>query len=1288
MVKVSVIPDITFRGQVRNMGGDGREIGTEFKELTFMNSPITLDIPDAEAITIPMFKYAIRKRLADTITRVIEENLYKDVGSLIGQEGSPPQLIVISNNYYFGSDDPLEAKREKLKFLQSIITASFTILTTDRMGGNIFFGQERVWDNTAPIYTAIKHSTAFESNNSELTCAYDYLINRYGINKNRVKKYTTAYNTTGKRGEKTTGKELIDYWITLPLQEQKDIYKAWVSANRESFFIRDIVEAGSKVHPLNEEVGLQELDGDLWTTKFMNIDPDYTEKDKEETLTILEIVKWCICADVRISVRDYDNGYYLGYNPADYKHQYHKTQHKPTIILKVEHRHAYFETDSKKLMSAVKMDDRQTLDYDELRQPEKKEKKDTDLPVEYLFDDTLSMDAPPPMTCSGEHAGGDMKFYDWGEYRDDFVNQIDRDDCMRRYAKKIFGKDRFENYTTDDYVKFAKQDNQRIVLYSDKQNLNKVACEMLDKHQTKHDSSFGGLHTIRQLSYGNLTILSRCGMNKRTMKESELDKEKYAKDWEAVYKAYPELKAKSGVEPTPCKIGNAIYNKLNKDPSLSTMNGQLRSVFYNSEIKPQNVDIQPIFYEKPVISFDIKKAYTTALETSKYKWNVYDTISQPVRFTGTINPDWFYLAKAISTDYPVKQGVGLMLYHGSLIRHLKDKVDIKYQIEPKRQLDEDFFVEFVKQVKDECGGVFKKVVSSKSVINNFIGGLKKKDSLCNYHHYLTKDKITINRSLNKGNPPIKVEGSDYWIIPNNWKNTHFQNGQPIRLQVIDMINEQMYLFSKWAEKVFKYPALSIRTDACYIQTKYENDESAGLVIPELLDAGWNDNNDYQFEVEKSLNNEEYNRIRFQVENVPLTKGFKFMPNKWANEFIINHKWSKEYGANLLLNTIISSGGCLLEGQAGRGKSELMNALYEKCAKNRVKYALYKECLRVAGATGLYDKFEAYRKKHPVSVRMFAPTNKAANRVKGKTLNKGLGIPVNDSDEVDDDVEDVSQLTESYTDKIIEKMAGDGYTKDAVDIVVVEEISMVNGDMMGYISYLKQKSPHTKIILCGDMPHQLPPVKEEHRNFQGAYVLKEITNFTRMELLYNFRQGKDTDDLWDVDSINPHKFIPTTKRLTQRNLCKYNLTRKEVIEKIQDTIPNPLVIESKKFADPRGHTQFTKIGIGTPMIARVSKVDEGLAKNDMYNVMTIDGDNIKLVNEEFNELSYTKDTILSDFQSGYCITIHKSQGETYKDEYTIWDWRKLAMDKSLQGRRLRYTAQSRSKKPYDNILYQL
>lgn len=172
------------------------------------------------------------------------------------------------------------------------------------------------------------------------------------------------------------------------------------------------------------------------------------------------------------------------------------------------------------------------------------------------------------------------------------------------------------------------------------------------------------------------------------------------------------------------------------------------------------------------------------------------------------------------------------------------------------------------------------------------------------------------------------------------------------------------------------------------------------------------------------------------------------------------------------------------------------------------------------------------------------------------------------------------------------------------------------------------------------------------------------------------------------SIEPHRFRPTTRRLTKRNLCKYNATRKKVIELIQDKIVNPVVLESTNYNDPRGHTQFTKIEVGTPMIARISKVDDKLAKNDMYYITEIDDDNITLKNDEDNELTYTTDTLLTAFQSGYCITIHKSQGETYDDEYTIWDWRVLASDKRMFGRKLRYVAQSRSTNPEKLIKYQL
>ena len=1299
MVKVSVVPDITFRGRVKNYGGDGREIGEEMKEFKMFNSPITLDIPDEQARTLPMLKGQLRQRFKKLIRDTIEENLYKDVKRMaVGEEeGSPPQLIVIPDDYFLEDDADVE------KFLKSITRATFTILTTSNYPSNVYFGSERVWDKTAPIYTALGQGTNYEGTDDKLTCAYDYLINQYSKNRS-VKKYTTAYNTTGKRGNKTTGKDIIDYWVSLPYQEQKDIFNLWKVANQDSIYIRDIITSGSLVYPLQEEIGLQDLDDDLFKVELQNIDPKYSEEEEEETLTILDLVKWCICADVRLIVRDYNGQHYLGYNPADFKHTYIKPSHRPAIVVRVENQHAYFETDGKKIQSKVLNDNNkknQSLHYDELRPPNKKgqnkEKQETEdkkekkkeLETEYIFDDTLHYSPELP------HQYGEMvdlstfTKYDWTSYRDDFVNEILSkeaegwyDYCNER-NNRIRGRD-IKNYDCDDFIELCKKEDKQRVIHLDRANLNKVAVDMLVKHSIKHDASVGGLHTIKQLTYNTLTLIARskAGMDKETPCIS--------KAWAKVYETYPELRKASGVVPTPKCVGDYLYSLLDKEPMLSTMSGQLRSIFYDCEIKPENVDKHTYFYEKPVISFDIKKAYTTALETNQYRWNVYDCVSQPTKFSGSINPNWFYLAYPISTDYPVKQG-GLMLYHGSLVRHLKGKVDIKYQIEPVRQLEPEFYKEFVERVKWEVKkGVFKGIYNFKQIINSYIGGLKKKDGLNNYYHHLTKDKTTISRILSQGKHPVRVEGSEYWIIPNGWKHTFYQTGQPIRLQVIDMINEQMYLFSKWAEKVFKYPALSIRTDACYIQTKYDDDESASLVIPELLDRGWNDDNDFQFEVEKTLNKVEYNRIRFSPSNKPINHGFKFMPNRWTTNIIVDKKWSREVGAKLLCNTIIHSGGCMLEGFAGRGKSELITCLTKMCRKNYLKYLLYKECLRLAGVSGRYDKCEEYRKKHPCFMRCFAPTNKASNRIKGKTLHKGLGIAVKNNDDVDDEEDDEVLLTEAYTDKIIDKFKGDGKDRDAIDLAVFDEVSMCNGEMISYISYMKQKCPHLKVLMCGDLQHQLPPVGEEHRNFAGAYVLKEICNFNRMELKYNFRMDTQSDKLWDEWSIKPERFRPTSKKTTQRNLCRYNATRKKVINLLQDKIPNPLVIKATENTGARGHTNYTKIGIGTPMIALITQLDRDIAKNEMWYVVSITDGIIKLWNNDTEEKFVEEDeeTILKSFQSGYCITIHKSQGETYDDEYTIWDWRKMAMDRSSLGRRLRYVAQSRSKDPENKIFYQL
>ena len=62
---------------------------------------------------------------------------------------------------------------------------------------------------------------------------------------------------------------------------------------------------------------------------------------------------------------------------------------------------------------------------------------------------------------------------------------------------------------------------------------------------------------------------------------------------------------------------------------------------------------------------------------------------------------------------------------------------------------------------------------------------------------------------------------------------------------------------------------------------------------------------------------------------------------------------------------------------------------------------------------------------------------------------------------------------------------------------------------------------------------------------------------------------------------------------------------------------------------------------------------------------------------WNSKTFTTEEIKKKWLSAYCITIHKSQGDTYTDEYTIWDWGRISKRKDSQAKKLRYTAVSRS-----------
>ena len=89
----------------------------------------------------------------------------------------------------------------------------------------------------------------------------------------------------------------------------------------------------------------------------------------------------------------------------------------------------------------------------------------------------------------------------------------------------------------------------------------------------------------------------------------------------------------------------------------------------------------------------------------------------------------------------------------------------------------------------------------------------------------------------------------------------------------------------------------------------------------------------------------------------------------------------------------------------------------------------------------------------------------------------------------------------------------------------------------------------------------------------------------------------------------------------------------------------------------------------PIIARKTTEEYDIMNNETFTIYDINENTFKVIihqtpvefdNNEFQDL----------FNIAFCMTIHKSQGQTFDHHYSIYEWEKL-------DNRLKYVALSRS-----------
>ena len=351
------------------------------------------------------------------------------------------------------------------------------------------------------------------------------------------------------------------------------------------------------------------------------------------------------------------------------------------------------------------------------------------------------------------------------------------------------------------------------------------------------------------------------------------------------------------------------------------------------------------------------------------------------------------------------------------------------------------------------------------------------------------------------------------------------------------------------------------------------------------------------------------------------KDYRFF-QKW-NDYKINDSDNWEQ----IRDIFVRNGGLLLQADAGCGKTFV--------AKNIAS------CLE--------------------GVKIIAPTNKSALNIGGTTIHKFLSM------DIDGNVSTAKM----------------NYIKHNVNYIIVDEISMITKELWKRLAFVK-RSTGVKFLLLGD-DKQLPPVEDEkikhYFNHSAVHYLSNNNrNILSVKKRYNPELAKVLNDVKNVDiKMFPFKETPI-------NMSYTHATRKKVNKYWNDKLkPENALYLPKDEKDT--NSQDVYIYIGCPLIATKNDNKYGLfMNNETFDVLGYDNDKVYLFterpdengNKEAHTIEIEIQSIQKLFYLNYCTTIHKYQGTTITEPFTIWEWNHPCMSKKAK-----YTALSRGTCP-ENI----
>lgn len=672
-------------------------------------------------------------------------------------------------------------------------------------------------------------------------------------------------------------------------------------------------------------------------------------------------------------------------------------------------------------------------------------------------------------------------------------------------------------------------------------------------------------------------------------------------------------------------ISKQLFEKLYPKHTLSVLNPIALQMFLSNN---KNAFVHK--FRKPehnelddLSAVDIAKCYTSILKDNTYEWPIFSVTDDLEPYDGKELKCGFYWVES-KNFFPLKKS-GWYCY-STLLQARKFNIDFKitHQLIASNKLPPNYFVKFVTESL--------KCQDFKNLNNMLVGILNKICDKCSTCTYTTDFNEAGYRFFNdfKENklsaytkiPHVRHFGSDIFEINTVNHSKKYEINVPLY---------QMVLESGWMKAYELYTKLGgelimVKTD-CVIVKNPKNE------VPY-------DPNGIGTYREEKINRKCFDRINDVVNSRNEYKGLEwddieeeqYTENEYDVKGCIERKifpW-----VDIMAQEIMDSKkGYSIQGMAGTGKSYLIKKLNKICEENGYRYI------------------------------NLAPTNKAALNIGGSTIHKFFGIA---TDEVTISAKKLNKLT-NYK------------------YVFIDEIGAVSSNLLAYINLIKIREPNIKIICVGDK-HQLPPVMEKHHT--DSSVLKFICDCNKLTL----NIIKRSDD--SIPRIAKRWYYQNDIDLTQFGSCETerylsftNKTRKRINKQmmLKKQRRNFRARHLKLERNPNDNqSQKMILMVETPIICRENCKKRNLINNEEFKVLNFNKNTEKIFinREEDNEFTY--DEFRKYFLPAYCITIHKSQGQTYDEMYNICDVPLIMRHEN--GRELLYTALTRARKMHQIKIY--